>query len=1788
MCGSLILIKFMVMDKTDLRSNDIDKVARALKFLAEMQKLRKKPILRSRHYVENDGIILDWKTYENALNEAHKYVDWGQEAEGSLSFDEEMKVTLHQVEKPSAPESHIDEWVETTIHKGKQRYIYLEEIAEGESVKKFEDLSESHQQEILNFIEINNEYLHLEKYRDLLAYLSKINTKFRNGEGDFELVLGTARVSWVQEEENASKTIDRHLLHFKAGISYDIHTGSFEIVIENEMNSHFSVLPSEKNENFYQIKEIEALIKENSLNFTWNDFQQYSPALRNIFGNKAILLQYNNNQPTSSPTISWDPALILKKVDEADLSVVFEDLAQRIQDSEKIPVGFRSLIDANFKPDSYGSDDSTNPGAIIYDGTEIFSSLPLNTKQKEVLKRADSSSHTLVQGPPGTGKTHLAAALVSHLLAQGKRILVTAKAERALYELKDKLPEAVQDLAVSVIGTGREDNSQLRASIDTISRKKSEYKPEIYHESIQELETKIDSLLQWRNETIDRWVKSRQRIASNIESNGQIFQLDDVVHYLNSLKDNAAWIVDLETQSVNDSFILSLTEDQIDFALYWVEKERENSDVISELESIDDISNDELLSISPERVQQMVETLSQLREKYETLNEKIPSRVENWAEQLNETRLAILSETSQEIHNKIIEAQHFLPNESLSFLSVGAREWLLTNRSIFEIISTEVEDLKKIWPGIQGVRNIVAPTDFSKFEHSASILKEYLLNGGQVKIGAEGNPKIGLLSNKSLKIAQEFLTEVKFSNKSLTTVPEIDTFLSLVTIQNKINVIQDIWPFPKPQVSSHIVVSADQWIRLGEKYVQLYRLVELIIKTADEYFQGDVKPANEYADYHKHIADVLDLRELADKQLKVISDLKYFQNNLGVDSDLSNALHKPEILTEYRNKWLERKSLLHDMNNLPDWKSMRNNLEAWAPGIVQMLIADDKDNLWRSRLESISDAVSYRNVYSEVQYRRELDVDGLLATIKKIDQRITSAIAKLAGSRAWSHALNDSRINQEIRGYLEGYLQQIHRLGKGTGKRAPEIRKNIKYYLEKSRIAVPVWIMPIDKLVQQFTVAENMFDVVIVDEASQAGFDAIFLQYLAPQIIVIGDDKQVSPQRVGIADAQIDALVKRFLFDSHLRMDWSDPKRSLFDEAKMRYGSRIILDEHRRSFSEIINFSNKYIYSPENIILHPVRQADSHRLPPFKITHTPSGYYHNEIHKINKVEADILVERLSQLIQDPAYNDKTVGIISLLASSRQAQYITDKMLELIPASEIEKRNIKVGKAEDFQGAERDVILLSLVEPNTSKGRHSALTGIPYQQSFNVAVSRAKEQVWLFHSVSKHELNPDCMRFKLLDYAYAVASSDVNAVGILDVSDETRQQPFDSLFEQRVYNRLVRLGYTVEPQVSCMGYSIDLVVRGENGSVAIECDGERWHGSDRYEQDLFRQSQLEKAGWRFIRIWDYDFNSDPEETIRRVEGQLYDNGVSPFNVSEIARSANIEVVENPTFIPDDNSIGVNLATEHPQGNFLEASNTTNLSQDIPNGYHEITDDSLMDELPSKLESNDAMVDIINMGEFNNNVKFTQAETNDVLVRNQVSLAGKSKTEVVSFFDDQYFIAAQAWLRLAPYVEPSSVIKPFDSQSLREQRANLQEVVSSSGPIVSKVLFQNIISRAGQQKVSHTRSAILSSSLNRLVELGKVQRMSPPQELTMYDDIYYTSSEQLYTPRDSGRRKLEEITFIELSMTMLRAMEEHGEYNRDRVFRRVLAYYGLKRLTGNVQAFLTPMYNFLLRIKVSNNQ
>lgn len=162
--------------------------------------------------------------------------------------------------------------------------------------------------------------------------------------------------------------------------------------------------------------------------------------------------------------------------------------------------------------------------------------------------------------------------------------------------------------------------------------------------------------------------------------------------------------------------------------------------------------------------------------------------------------------------------------------------------------------------------------------------------------------------------------------------------------------------------------------------------------------------------------------------------------------------------------------------------------------------------------------------------------------------------------------------------------------------------------------------------------------------------------------------------------------------------------------------------------------------------------------------------------------------------------------------------------------------------------------------------------------FNVATSRARDQMFLFHSVRRQDLSPSCLRTRLLDFFEEIPVPRIANTDILDLEYHAYQdnriqvkppKPFDSWFEVDVGLELMHKKLNVFPQYKVAGKRIDFVIESHGYQLAIECDGDHWHGPDQYEQDMFRQRQLERCGWEFFRIRESAFYYDKSKCLENL-------------------------------------------------------------------------------------------------------------------------------------------------------------------------------------------------------------------------------------------------------------------------------------------------------------------------------
>ncbi|MCI5221462.1 MAG: DNA helicase, partial [Candidatus Electrothrix sp. AR4] len=287
----------------------------------------------------------------------------------------------------------------------------------------------------------------------------------------YELVLCLGLLIWKTEKEH---TVRRHLVVAKAAIEFDAASETFTVRQApdgDQAEIELDMLDLEEQpKNACELMRDRIKSVEGDL---WNR-EKLDAALTSIVhalaggGQGAYCpdrLAPEQHFGTRAPVIEYAPALILRKRSMRGLERLLASIREQIatdqaaeRRAEAIPNEFLGLCEILPEEEEHTRIPERIPN-------EIFFPLPSNEEQRRIISSLKHQKGVIVQGPPGTGKSHTIANLICHLLADGGRVLVTAKTAGALQILHDKLPEDIRPLCINLLGRGSEEQRSLEKSI---------------------------------------------------------------------------------------------------------------------------------------------------------------------------------------------------------------------------------------------------------------------------------------------------------------------------------------------------------------------------------------------------------------------------------------------------------------------------------------------------------------------------------------------------------------------------------------------------------------------------------------------------------------------------------------------------------------------------------------------------------------------------------------------------------------------------------------------------------------------------------------------------------------------------------------------------------------------------------------------------------------------------------------------------------------------------------------------------------------------------------------------------------------------------------------------------------------------------------------------------------------------------------------------------------------------------------------------------------------------------
>ena len=1588
----------------------------------------------------------------------------------------------------------------------------------------------------------STEHRRREAIQRVYAQLFRLHTQVRKQGEIIEVVLGLGLLDWRAKLNERVIPIRRHAVVGRVEVEFDPAKGVIRVLPPGDgarLRIEDDMLEAELRPDRTHYASAEMQLEEIGDDI-WDKGQMHT-ALRAWVGALSPDSQWSAGlgakaSVANDPTMSFAPALILRKRTQTGMVRIYSELIDQLSSDEiEIPELWGGLIEdvGDGATDGDRGREEQGRESAVEDPAEVYFPLAANREQRRIVEAINRRRGVLVQGPPGTGKSHTIANLICHLLATGKRVLITAETGRALQVLKDKLPEEIQPLCVSLLGQGGDAFAELNTSVQGITTRQTAYSPGAYDDRTAEVDRELDNARGRLADTDSelRSLREEETCPHSVAHGTYNGTASAIAERVARESDRHSWLKlprdAQEAPPLSNKDVMSwltirrrYTDEQVSEANAQIPASSDlpapanfASAVTAEEEEAANIaSHEEMLSHAAYAA---IQTLS--GDSREQLRAKL--------KQLEEQRLVL-----DRVEGKWKET-------ALRDLVSGRRaRW----DTVLDVSRYRLPRIERLIDGV-GHQTVELPDAYDprKVRADAAAALSYFKDGGKWK-------RFGIVTPRELKGRAYLKDEVVVDGEGAADADRLQVVNDYLECGSELADLQSVWngvgaappPAGDRRVSVAVLKEQASVLQKCREYANGCHLLaqsmagEMPPIAEPDWLDGQAQECLELID----VASVEDRFKEASR--RVDSCVQQLASLLGLH-DAHPVVQALADAVESRNVYAYSQShalvVSTEATRMDQQRRMHVEevLGNAAPGLVESVASSLGDQAWETRFQAWEDA--WRWALADVWLEKRSDFEyqhELWERRHEIEKEIGSLLAKAAAMRAWTQFFE--RLSPRQAAALKSWREAVRAMGKGTGKSAKmaRLRQEARRYMDACRDAIPVWIMPRYLVAEMVDPAPGRYDLVIVDEASQLGVESLFLFYIAKKLVVVGDDQQISPYGIGVADAAIAGLQQHYLegIPHHHALS---AQSSLYGNAKIRFSQNLVLREHFRCMPEIIQFSNDLCYASNGTPLDPLRAYPANRLQPLVLRHVAEGYRVGGTQNAqNPPEADAVVGQIAACVEDPRYAGATMGVISLQGEG-QAKLIERRLLETLDPEVIEERRLICGDAYAFQGDERNVIFLSMVAAPGER-RIGALTAESARQRFNVAVSRAQDQLWLYHTSKLDVLSDACMRYRLLSY-------------MLDPTRQTTEegeQRFDSKFERDVYRRLTDRGFYVRTQV-CVGdpanhrYRIDLVVEGMQGRLAVECDGDEWHGAERYEHDMSRQRDLERAGWQFARIRGGDFYRDPVRAMEPVWDDLDRLGIQPGGIDKAAS-------EPPSPASIETFGGRDEAFVEPEASEPPPAGVDPESTGVPP-----SDAALLEvhQPASDVPASGVAIRTVDEEELQPSVLSLVPEPSPFPQPSPRSGTSGARESYVAFEGDSGPDPRHA--------NPAQVAEV------------LRRIIDVEGPMLAKRSYDIYLRGCGILRMGSPLKRAMNKALQHAIRKGQVVSEDESRKLALVYTIVRSASALPIIVRDRGPREFEEIPPSELQLVARRLTESSGlEPGSIAHLRAILDFFDLKRLTVQV--------------------
>jgi len=444
--------------------------------------------------------------------------------------------------------------------------------------------------------------------------------------------------------------------------------------------------------------------------------------------------------------------------------------------------------------------------------------------------------------------------------------------------------------------------------------------------------------------------------------------------------------------------------------------------------------------------------------------------------------------------------------------------------------------------------------------------------------------------------------------------------------------------------------------------------------------------------------------------------------------------------------------------------------------------------------------------------------------------------------------------NRNLKALVETKRKSLQAFNKAirsrTSKRQFELFDDIEYSALLS--AFPVWLVSLNTLYRVLPLKAEMFDLVIIDEATQCNISSCLpALYRARRAMVVGDTKQLRHYSFLAKSKEAQLMSKNNLsLSTDGVVSYRD--NSILDltlNALNSHQQLAFLDEHFRSKPELIHFSNECFYQSKlKVMQHRPCTSSGHlHLKRIKGTRDNAG--------VNHLEAIQVIESIRSHINEDAQAgiSHSIGVISPFR--HQAEHIAKEIESNFSEAEIIRHKIRVATPYGFQGEERDIMLISFSVDNNSK---RAAVYLNKADVFNVTITRARQKQILFLSIDEIQLPEHNL---LRRYLNSISEFEATH-SITSELDE---------FQKSVVNELDKLEIETWPGYTIAGTEIDILCRYNNQYLAIDLIGFPGPWADFFELNTYKL--FKRAGVDVLPISYGLWVVDKETCINKVVNKL---------------------------------------------------------------------------------------------------------------------------------------------------------------------------------------------------------------------------------------------------------------------------------------------------------------------------